>query len=155
MKINKKGFTLIELLVVVLIIGILAAIGLPQYTKAVEKSRAAEGFQNIQTLRRAHDIYHMQTGTWPSSLEDLDVEMPASNKRFTYALTSVSRINNNKTLYSFGYVNPEVVSHLAGNTTCTWYKSNGDYNPCKDYPGYKLSDTGSSSTGDYERYIYK
>ena len=56
---NNQGFTLIELLVVVLIIGILSAIALPQYTQAVEKSRAAEALSNIGSFKRAIDIWKL------------------------------------------------------------------------------------------------
>lgn len=58
----KKAFTLIELLVVVLIIGILAAIALPQYEKAVEKSRAAEALTMLSSMRKAIDVYIMTNG---------------------------------------------------------------------------------------------
>lgn len=51
---NKRGFTLIELLVVVLIIGILSAVALPQYNKAVEKSRAAEAKTMLSSLYKQH-----------------------------------------------------------------------------------------------------
>ena len=58
----KQAFTLIELLVVVLIIGILAAIALPQYEKAVERSRVSEALINISTIKRGVDIYVMENG---------------------------------------------------------------------------------------------
>ncbi len=65
------GFTLIELLVVVLIIGILAAVAVPQYQKAVEKARAVQALTVMDSLQKAVDIYVLNNGLPSSNYVDL------------------------------------------------------------------------------------
>ena len=80
----KKGFTLIELLVVVLIIGILSAIALPQYTTAVEKARATEAVTLMSNIRQSADRYKMQMGEFPGNNDFgvLDIEVPNENANY-------------------------------------------------------------------------
>ena len=86
---KQKAFTLIEVLVVVLIIGILSAFALPQYTKAVEKARAAEAFVVLRNLRDLQEIYYIANGEYASSFEQLGITEPEGNS-FTYRIGSIS-----------------------------------------------------------------
>lgn len=70
---NNKAFTLIELLVVVLIIGILAAVALPQYQKAVWKSRTAQLYAAVKAISTAQEAYFMANGTYATRFDELDI----------------------------------------------------------------------------------
>ena len=75
------GFTLIELLVVVLIIGILAAIALPQYRKAVLKSKYATMKDIVRVVKYAEQRYYMVNGGYTKNFEDLDIDYPLDNDK--------------------------------------------------------------------------
>lgn len=70
---NNKGFTLIELLVVVLILGILAAMAMPQYFKAVERSRMSEAVSLMGSIAQAQQRKYLQINKYTEKYSGLDV----------------------------------------------------------------------------------
>ena len=84
---NNKAFTLIEILVAVLIIGILAAIAVPQYQMVVGKTRLTELKSVIRNIYYAEQRYYLLNNSYPTSIDDLDISFDVKSKS-TYTITN-------------------------------------------------------------------
>ena len=111
----QKAFTLIELLVVVLIIGILSAIALPQYQKAVRRARGAEAIAISGTLIEAVKAYYLANGTYSGLTEDsLDISVPVSDRWKYSNIGSAVRWNDGSASFNFRgqFLSTQALIHL-------------------------------------------
>ncbi len=74
---RRRGFTLVELAVVIVIIGVLAAFGVPRFLQSVEKSKASEAFNYLSAVQSAQERYIAQNGKYATNVTDLDLNLPA------------------------------------------------------------------------------
>ena len=92
---NNNAFTLIELLVVVLIIGILAAVAVPQYRLSVAKARYVEVKNIVDKITQAQEVYYLANGKYSNRFEELDIDLPAGG--------TVDSSNANRYNFKWGY----------------------------------------------------
>ncbi|MBQ3667513.1 MAG: prepilin-type N-terminal cleavage/methylation domain-containing protein [Elusimicrobiaceae bacterium] len=160
---NNRGFTLIELLVVVLIIGVLVAVALPQYQKAVLKSRFSSLMPLAKALSDSEEIYYMNHGMYTDDDAKLDItsnnveaDITLGNEdQHKYVLLTRSDIKNNLVMYH------KHSSNFAGETHCEAEQGDDLSNwLCKDSLkgtlvgnkyGYTIYSLSAQSTGTLDR----
>jgi len=129
---TRKGFTLVELAVVIVIIGVLAAFGVPRFLKSVERSKAAEAFSYLSAVRSSQERYLAQYGEYSSDVNNLDIQYPSPAY---FSVGPVTATQNTWTLTltrtgaSAGYGSYTVIFTDQGYSTASGIQTLSEINP--------------------------
>ena len=151
---TRRGFTLIELLVVVLIIGILAAVAVPQYQKAVTKSRATEALVTLKAVSLAQEAHYLGHGAYATTAPQLDIELPELKNSALYLYTDRGteaekiQVGLNKPRVAFNYL------LKYKRTECTCDSESEDCWLCKSFPTTKADCVGIDKDDEQECYYF-
>ena len=144
---NRCAFTLIELLVVVLIVGILAAIAVPQYQIAVWKSRLTAILPLMNALKDSQERYFLEHGKYASVLTDLDMQFPGNCepwKNMWFCGDEYMIDNAVRNGESLGYITMKFCPGITDHNTCQdnrllslvfYYKNKTSSTSYPDYVG--------------------
>ena len=124
----RKGFTLVELAVVIVIIGVLAAFGVPRFLKSVERTKASEAFAYLAAVRSAQERYIAKEGIYADDVTKLDI-VQAAPKNFGDPTTVIT---------SNGTGVPKWKLTLTRNSTTSSY---GAYTVCFTQNGFAAEST--------------
>jgi prepilin-type N-terminal cleavage/methylation domain-containing protein len=119
-----KAFTLIEIIIVTAILGILAAIAMPKFSAALERSIVSEGVTAVATLHGGMERYNLQNGFYPADCALLDVDIvPKSFGTLSCANTGTVSVSRSTGKYMITQTQAGVFSctDLVG-STCAYLK---------------------------------
>ncbi|MEK7867776.1 MAG: prepilin-type N-terminal cleavage/methylation domain-containing protein [Candidatus Omnitrophota bacterium] len=117
---NRKGFTLVEVLVVVIIIGILAAIGIPQFAASIEKAKGGEARAGLGHLQTGEKVYYAESEYYTTNTADLDITLTQKYWTFTIAAPTSTTYTATATRSGGSYSGQTLTMNQLGTISGNW-----------------------------------
>ena len=117
---NRKGFTLVEVLIVVIIIGILASIGIPQFAASIEKAKGGEARAGLGHIQTGEKVYYAEKEFYTTNLGDLDITLTQKFWAFNISTPTSTEYLATATRSGGTHSGETIAMDQAGNVSGNW-----------------------------------